>query len=54
MKIKRFEDIKAWQEARVLTQMAYSVTKPHPFNKDFSLTDQVRRAATSSMANPVK
>lgn len=51
MKIERFEDIKAWQEARVLTKMVYATTKKRPFSNDYSLVDQIRRASVSSMAN---
>ena len=51
MKIGRFEDIKAWQESRDLTKQIYSITKSYPFNKDYALMDQVRRASISIMAN---
>lgn len=51
MKIERFEDIKAWQEARDLTKQIYGVTKSYPFNKDYGLVDQIRRASISVMAN---
>lgn len=49
--LKRFEDIKAWQEARVLSKMVYTVTNEGAFAKDFGLRDQIRRAAVSSMNN---
>lgn len=51
MRIKRFEEINAWQEARKLTNMVYEVTKHQNFAKDFGLTDQIRRAAISIMSN---
>lgn len=51
MKIERFEDIKAWQEARELAKLVYELTKHPPFSKDFGLRDQIRRAAVSVMAN---
>ena len=51
MRINKFEDIKAWQEARVLTRDIYKTTKREIFSKDFSLVDQVRRASVSIMAN---
>lgn len=51
MRIKRFEEINAWQEARKLTNMVYEVTKHQQFAKDFGLTDQIRRAAISVMSN---
>ena len=51
MRIERFEEINAWQEARKLTNMVYEVTKHQNFAKDFGLRDQVRRAAVSIMSN---
>lgn len=51
MKIERFEDIKAWQEARKLTKLVYDLTKRPAFAKDFGLKDQIQRAAVSVMAN---
>lgn len=49
--IERFEDIRAWQEARKLTQQVYAETKTGAFAKDFGLSDQIQRAAVSVMAN---
>ena len=57
MKITRFEDINAWQEARKLVKMVYSViNKSSKFRKDFRLVNQMQDAAVSSMSNtwPVK
>ena len=51
MRIKRFEEIKAWQEARALTNMVYGVSKHQNFAKDFGLRDQIRRAVISVMSN---
>jgi four helix bundle protein len=51
MKIKRFEDIKAWQAARTLVNMVYECSDNHSFARDFGLKDQIRRAASSSMHN---
>lgn len=51
MRIKRFEDIEAWQSARKLTRMVYDVTKEHAFLKDLNLQNQLRRAYVSIMAN---
>jgi four helix bundle protein len=50
-KIGRFEDIKAWQQARVLTRSVYQATKGGLFAKDFALRDQIRRASLSIMLN---
>jgi four helix bundle protein len=49
--ITRFEDIHAWQEARISVRMIYSLTGEGPFAADFGLRDQIRRAAVSIMAN---
>jgi four helix bundle protein len=52
MKITRFEDIEAWQEARKLVKMVYSVINKSPkFRKDFRLVNQVEDAAVSGMSN---
>ena len=50
-KIEKFEDIIAWQKARVLTRDVYAATKVGSFVKDFGLKDQIRRASVSAMAN---
>jgi four helix bundle protein len=57
MKITRFEDIEAWQEARKLVKMVYDVINKSPkFRRDFRLVNQMQDAAVSSMSNtwPVK
>ena len=52
MKITRFEDIKAWQEARVLTKMVYEmINKNSNFKKDIRLCSQIQSASGSVMAN---
>jgi len=50
-KIERFEDIVAWQKARVLTKEIYASTRVGRFTKDFGLSGQIQRASVSSMAN---
>ncbi|MDO9070504.1 MAG: four helix bundle protein [Deltaproteobacteria bacterium] len=50
-KIERFEDIEAWKKARELTKIIYEVTAQGKLATDFSLRDQLRRAAVSIMAN---
>lgn len=47
-KITGLEDIEVWQNARVTAKTIYSMTEKW---KDFSLRDQMRRAAVSIMAN---
>jgi four helix bundle protein len=52
MKITRFEDIEAWQEARKLVRMVYDVINKSPkFRRDFRLVNQIQDAAVSSMSN---
>ncbi|MES2764308.1 MAG: four helix bundle protein [Bacteroidota bacterium] len=48
---EKFEDILAWQKARVLTREIYDVTSLGNFAKDYGLKDQIRRAAVSIMLN---
>jgi four helix bundle protein len=50
-KVKRFEDLIAWQKARVLTKAIYEVTRQSAFSKDFGLSGQIQRAAVSIMSN---
>jgi len=49
--IKRFEDVKAWQEARELAALVYDITQTGTFARDFGLRDQIRRAAVSVGSN---
>ncbi|HMZ43370.1 MAG TPA: four helix bundle protein [Anaerolineales bacterium] len=49
--IRRFEEIEAWQTARELTRLVYSITEEGKFAKDFGLKDQIRRACVSIMSN---
>ncbi len=51
MKIKRFEDIESWIEARELTKVIYATTNKEKFRRDFGLKDQIQRASVSIMAN---
>ena len=50
MKITQFEDIQAWKMARKLTREIYRLGQSR-FPRDFSLRDQIQRAAVSIMAN---
>jgi four helix bundle protein len=50
-KIRSFQDLIAWQKARVLTARIYNVTSEGSFARDFGLKDQIRRAAVSVMSN---
>ena len=46
-----FEDIVAWQRARVFIKHVYVITKRFPDDERFGLTSQFRRAAVSIAAN---
>lgn len=50
-KIAKFEDLLAWQKARVLTKAVYEMTASGCFLRDFGLRDQIRRSAVSIMSN---
>lgn len=49
--VGRFEDLIAWQKARVLTRDVYRVTRVGAFARDFGLCSQMQRAAVSVMSN---
>jgi len=51
MKIERFEEIQAWQEARKLTRKIYDLTNRSPFRRDVKLCGQIRDASVSIMGN---
>ena len=51
-KIEKFEDIECWQIARKLVKNIYEMTNKHTkLSKDYSLKDQIQRAAVSIMNN---
>ncbi len=49
--ITRFEDMVAWQKARLLSNNIYKLTRKQEFSKDFELKNQIRSAAISTMSN---
>jgi len=49
--IKRFEDIEAWQKARVLAEEVYKISIETQLGKDFRFRDQVSASAGSVMDN---
>jgi four helix bundle protein len=51
MKIKRFEDLECWKEARILLNMIYILTKKGNFSKDYRLKDQIVGSGISIMNN---
>ena len=48
---ERFEDLRAWQTARALTNRVYALTARDDFGSDWALKDQIRRAVISVMSN---
>jgi four helix bundle protein len=50
-RIERFEDIEGWKKGRELRRMVYACSRRGEFAKDFSLKDQIRRAAQSVTSN---
>jgi four helix bundle protein len=49
--MSHFEQLKVWQRAVDLAVKVYEITKNDPFNKDFGLRDQMRRASVSISSN---
>lgn len=49
--IRNFEDIEAWQAARVLNQDLWKIIHEGAFGRDYALMDQINRAAGSIMDN---
>ena len=48
---RRFEDITAWQVARVLNKDVYAISGLGEFARDFALKNQIRDASVSVMGN---
>ncbi len=48
---ERFEDLIAWQKARVLVKEVYLATREPRFARDFALANQIQRAAVSILSN---
>ena len=48
---KSFEEIEAWQKARLLSREIYQVTDSGSFSKEYELKSQIRRASGSVMDN---
>jgi four helix bundle protein len=51
MRIKKFEELECWKEARKLTQTIYTYVKRPDFAKDFRLSGQISGASISIMNN---
>jgi len=50
-RIERFEDIEGWKKGRELRKAIYKHSQHGEFARDFSLKDQIRRAAQSVTSN---
>jgi len=48
---RSFEEIEAWQKARLLTRKIYTESNAGKFQRDFGLRDQIRRASVAIMSN---
>ena len=48
---QRFEDLLAWQKARVLIRDTYCLTRREPFCRDFALANQIHKSAISILSN---
>ena len=51
MGYQNFKELRVWQEAKSLSITVYKLTENGKFSKDYSLRDQVRRAAVSIASN---
>jgi len=49
--IEKFEDLYAWQEARVMTKEIYHLTRQDDLCRDFGVSNQIQRASVSVMSN---
>ena len=47
----KFEDLEAWQEARVVVRRVYDLTRSERLKRDFGLCDQIQRSSVSVMTN---
>jgi len=51
VKISRFEDLRIWQAGVALSKEVYLLSKEVPLRKEWSLNDQMKRAAISIPSN---
>ena len=50
-KVERFEDLRCWQEARMLVKEIYLIGEYGKLAKDYDTRSQLKRAALSTMNN---
>ncbi|MFH1822131.1 MAG: four helix bundle protein [Patescibacteria group bacterium] len=51
MTIKKLEDLEAWQEARLLCQGVYIITKSYPKSEEYILKKHLRESARGVASN---
>jgi four helix bundle protein len=49
--VQRIEDLEIWKKSRVLARDLYQISNKEGLSRDFSLHNQIRRAAISVMSN---
>ena len=54
MKIRDFKDLEIWKLALLITKQIYDLSAKKGFNRDFSLSNQIRRAVVSISSNIVE
>jgi len=50
-RVRRYQDLEAWQQAMILAERCYKVTASFPREELFGLTSQLRRASVSIPSN---
>jgi four helix bundle protein len=50
-KIEKYEDLRCWQQSRVLVNQVYDLISSSALSKEFALSDQLKRASISVMTN---
>ena len=50
-KVTKHSDLLVWQKSRVLVKSVYGITEGFPKSEQFSMVDQMRRAAISIPSN---
>jgi four helix bundle protein len=50
-KIDKYEDLKCWQQARVLVNQVYELSSMPLLKREFALSDQLKRSSISVMSN---
>ncbi|HEV8445959.1 MAG TPA: four helix bundle protein [Gemmatimonadaceae bacterium] len=50
-RVRSFKDLRVWQQALILVDACYSITKRFPSDERFGLVSQIRRSAVSIPTN---